>query len=538
MARTSAKGLATQAVKDDARARKAAGQPSITAPTADSFNNFQHKLGVGADNALSSATYGFNPITRRQYLLEWIHRGSWLGGVAVDTVADDMTRAGIEYVSEMPPELSERIDRHATALNTWPSINEVIRWGRLYGGAVGIVMIDGQDMRTPLRVKTVAPGQYKGLMVLDRWMLEPSLEDLVTEFGPHIGLPRFYRVSSAAPALRNIAVHHSRVAIRHVGIDLPYQQRLTEGMWGISVLERLYDRMIAFDSASTGAAQLVYKAYLRTLSVDGLREIVAAGGTQLDGLTSYVSMMTRFQSIEGMTLIDAKDSFEIQGHQAFSGLGDILEQFGKQLAGALQIPLVRLFGQSPGGLNSSGDSDFRFYYDHIKQEQMKTLHSGVTTVYKLIAATEGVQLPPNFTVGFKSLWEMSDADKGAIASSVGDTVGKAVDSGLIGRQTALKELRQQSRASGVFTNITHEMIDAADDEVQPPEAEGAMPLGPDGQPMPLPPGMPTPGVDDGKTGPIGQESGVDQGASRRGPLQLTPPRRRPPGGSPGPRPGT
>jgi phage-related protein (TIGR01555 family) len=441
---------------------------SIGAATADSFANYAHKLGIGSDNPLSAGTYGFNPITRNRVLLEWIHRGSWLGGVAVDLVADDMTRAGIEYTTELKPDQQEKMDEEATLLGIWNAINEVIKWGRLYGGSIGVLLIDGQDPRTPLRMETVGPEQFKGVLVMDRWMVEPSLEDLVTEYGPSLGLPKYYRVQASAPALRGKSIHYTRVAFRIEGVQLPYQQRLTENLWGISVIERLYDRMIAFDSASTGAAQLVYKSYLRTLSIDGLREIVASGGKALDGLTAYVNMMSRFQGIEGVTMIDNKDTFEVQGHQAFSGLSDAIMQFGQQLSGALQIPLVRLFGQSPAGLNSTGESDLRMFYDHIKQQQMKVLFTGVHTIYRCIAASRGVKLPDNFSLAFRSLWELTDTDKGNIAKSVTDAVTAAHDSGLISDQVAMQELRQSSRTTGIYTNITEEIIEKADAEIQPP----------------------------------------------------------------------
>ena len=79
-----------------------------------------------------------------------------------------------------------------------------------------------------------------------------------------------------------------------------------ENMWGISVVERLYDRLIAFDSATNGAAQLVYKSYIRTLKISKLREIIATGGMQVNQLQQYVEMMRRYQGIEGITLIDRK----------------------------------------------------------------------------------------------------------------------------------------------------------------------------------------------------------------------------------------
>ena len=521
MAKQSVKGAALAAQREDARVRKAMVKdkvPMLGAATADSFVNFAHKLGIGADNPLSSGSYGFNPITRNRTLLEWIHRGSWLGGVAIDVVANDMTRAGIEFLAEMAPEDEERIERSITTLGVWNSLNEVVRWGRLYGGAISVALIDGQDLRTPLRLETVGMGQFKGLITMDRWMLEPTLEDLVTDLGPHLGLPKYYRVSTNAPALRGAAIHHSRVVARHIGIEVPYQQRLMENLWGISVLERLYDRMIAFDSASTGAAQLVYKSYLRTLSVKGLREVVAQGGKAMEGLAAYVDQMRRFQGIEGMSMIDLDDKFEVQSHSAFSGIGDVLTQLKEQICGALEIPATRLFGVSGGGLNGTNDGDMRLYYDSIKQQQQKTLFHGATVAYKLAAASNGIKLPPNFSIGFRSLWELSDTDKSAIASQVGKTVGDAADSGLIGRQTALKELRQSARRTGIFTNSTPELIEAADDDIGPPPGAEGMP----GMPG-VPPGM-NEGEDDGdgQAGSEGQAGQVGQVARRRERVQLTP----------------
>ena len=75
------------------------------------------------------------------------------------------------------------------------------------------------------------------------------------------------------------------------------------------------------------------------------------------------------------------------------------------------------------------------------------------------------------TLDFNSLWDMDDKEKTEVAKTNLDTVNAAYEAGLIGRQTALRELRQTSRATGVFTNITQELIDAADDEVQPPGGE-------------------------------------------------------------------
>lgn len=496
---------AERAAAQDAKLRdrvvSAIGSDATTVATNDSFVNFAAKLGIGADNVMSSSQYGFNPITRNRILLEWMYRGSWITGLAVDLVADDMTRAGIEIKSKMRPEDLERMEDKAADLDLWGKLNETIKWGRLYGGSIAVLMIDGQDPRTPLDTRTIRQGQFKGLAVFDRWMLEPSLEDLVTEFNHLTGTPRYYRVLSNAPYMQGKAIHYSRIVLRGGGIKLPYQQALIENLWDLSVIERVYDRLVAFDSATTGAAQLVYKCYLRTLKVDGLREIVAAGQNSqaLNGIVAYVNMMSKYQGIEGVTMIDGKDEYASEHHGAFSGLSDVMLQFGQQLSGALQIPLVRLFGQSPAGLNSTGESDVRTYYDNVNSQQNKVMKVGVTKLYQVLAISLGIAIPDNFRIAFRPLWQLTEEQRATITKTVVEAVSAAKEIGLISDYVAMSELRQISDITGIFTNIKDDDIEKADKFIEAPtllEAMGDILATPGGKnaelPQPAAPGSTAP----------------------------------------------
>ena len=354
---------------DKPRVRVPAGTSRYTIDksfTTDNFVNFRANLGYGTDNVQTGGTYRFNPLSRNHTLLEWMYRGSWIVGAVVDSVADDMTRAGAAIQSDLKPERKARVDSYIEAMQIWKKLDLTIKWSRLYGGAIAVVMIDGQRPETPLRLNTVGKNQFKGLLVLDRWMIWPHLEDLVSEMGPHFGQPRYYETVVDAKTVPPMKIHHSRV-IRFEGVELPYWQWIAENMWGLSVIERLFDRLIAFDSATTGAAQLVYRAHLRTWKIPKLRELIAAGGSMYQALLQQMNFVRASQSIEGLTLIDAEDEFDALQY-AFGGLDSVLMQFGEQISGACQIPLVRLFGQSPAGLSSTGESDLRNYYDAINAQ--------------------------------------------------------------------------------------------------------------------------------------------------------------------------
>ena len=445
--------------------------------SADSFQNFAANMGLGTDNISSGASYGFNPITRNRTMLEWIHRGSWVGGIAVDVIADDMTRAGVTVTGLAHPGDAERIKTEITRLKLWKAVNETIKWSRLYGGALAVMLIDGQDMRTPLRLDTIEKGQFKGLTVLDRWYCNPRLDDMVDEYCPEMGMPRFYEVAVGAPALSGKTIHYTRV-LRLDGVALPWNQRLQENLWGISVIERLYDRMVAFDSATTGAAQLIYKAYIRTLKIKGYKEMVGENGPAAAGLSRYIDMMRRYQSVEGINVIDANDAYENLPPPGFSGLSEALMQFGQQLAGALQVPLVRLFGQSPTGMSATGESDMRTYYDGIKHRQEEQLLSPVTLMYQAIARSLGIKgHDGDIGVMFNPLWQVTENEKSEIANKDAGSIRELFADGVICRSTALRELRITSSISGRFGTITDEMIAEADDEGPPMSEDIPEPTG-------------------------------------------------------------
>ncbi|EPC7287083.1 DUF1073 domain-containing protein [Acinetobacter baumannii] len=439
--------------------------------TKDSFQNFAARVGLGSGNQHDQSGYGFNFLSRQRLKLEAMYRSSWVVGQVVDVVADDMTRKGVKLNGLSTPKDSEMIDQEMDRLQVWDKLNKNIKWSRLYGGSLAVMMIDGQNVSTPLNPNTIGKGQFKGLMVLDRWMVQPTLEDLVTEMGPDYGKPKYYDVITDSVGLCNQRIHYSRV-IRMDGVELPYWQSITENLWGQSVIERLEDRLTIFDSATLGAGQLVYKAHLRTYKVKKLREIIATGGKFYDALVKQIQEIRMWQSNEGMTLMDADDAFETHQY-SFTGLDNLLLQFGQQISGATGIPLVRLFGQSPAGLNATGESDLANYYDNINQQQEGRLRTPLQVLYAVLhMSVLGKPLPDSFSFKFASLWQLDDEKKANVAKGVTDAVLAAEEAGLIKRSTALKELRQSSEVTGVFSHITDEEIKEADDEDPPPPDEG------------------------------------------------------------------
>jgi uncharacterized protein len=432
----------------------------------DGFQNLVLKLGAGSTTM--QGTYGQGWLTRNYPLLDNMYRGSWIVGQAVDALAEDMTRAGIN-ISGVEPDEEKVLQRKMTSMGLWDALTLNLKWGRLYGGSLAVMMVDGQDLSTPLDPERVSKGQFSGLKIFDRWSLNANSSYKIRE-GQDIGLPEYYQVPRLA-----LTIHHSR-CIRCVGVQLPFNEAEREEFWGMSIVERLYDRLLPYDTATAGAAQLLSKAHLRTVSVDGLREILAQGGVAEQNLIKMFSLMSTLQSTEGITLLDKLDLFDAHSY-TFAGVGDIINQFAQQISGATGIPLARLLGQSPAGLGATGAADMEIYRDNIAQKQESQLRIGLQRLLDVVHVSEFGALPEkDFDFVFNPLKQMDEEQRSTTAEKLTKTVVLAYESDLIDRPTAMKELQQIGTITGVFNNIEDGAVEEAESLVleeknNPPEIE-------------------------------------------------------------------
>lgn len=442
--------------------------------TRDNFESATARLGLDQDNMLAQSGYraGRN-ITTSITELEDMYRTSWVVGRMVEVVAEDMVRAGLSISSQMDPGDTDALMRDFTDTGVPGRLSDAIKWGRLYGGSLAVLLIDGHDLSTPLDLDMVERHSFRGLYVLDRHHVTPT-EEKITELGPMLGYPAGYRVND--DALSGITIHHSRV-LRFVGVELPLRERIREQYWGGSVVERAFDRILALDSSTYGVANLMLKAYLRVVNIKGLRKILAEGGVAETGLVKQMKFIREMQSNEGLTVLDGEDQFSALSW-SFGGVYDALQAFAEQISGATGIPLVRLLGQSPKGF-STGDSDLKMYYETIRTSQEDDLRGPVSLILGVLSRSHlGKPLPEGFNFAFNPLAAPSDLEKAQIATSDAQSAAALSQGGIIDQAQALSLLRESSRITGRFGSITDADIEAAR------SASAAPPVPDDVDPLP------------------------------------------------------
>ena len=445
--------------------------------TLDAFQNALARLGWGTPNLMEATQYPLTRLTQNYTLMNSLYRSHWVVRRIIDVISEDMCKNWYQVSSQLRPDLIDRIQKLERRTNVKSKILEGLKWGRLYGGAGAIMMIEGHDgiLDQPLDMDSVFPGSFKGLLVVDRWSGIYPGPDLVTDINdPEFGLPDMYQVTNNITK-SVITVHHSRL-IRFIGRDLPFWEKQAEVYWGASEIEHVFDELKKRDNTSYNIANLVFHANLKVLQMGDLGQMLATGNEKAkQDLYNVIQAQNWLMNNFSMYLLDKDDSFDTKSY-TFSGLSDIYENFMMDVAGAAEIPVTKLFGRSPAGLNATGESDMQNYYDTIETKQEAHLRPALDKLLPVLFMSELGAIPDDMDYRFNPVRRPSDAEKSDQAGKRAEAVISAFNAGLISQRVSLKELRQMEDITGMWSNITDVDINKASDMTQP-AGEDLMGLG-------------------------------------------------------------
>lgn len=458
------------------RALDKAPEPQpIRSRALDAFSNVLARLGAGTPNLLEGTEYSLQRMSRDFNTLNALYRESWIVRRIIDVIPADMLKNWITITSGLDPDVEKRLSLTLRRTQLIDKLKRGMQWGRLYGGALGVMLVkhQGYDLSQPLQLDWIMPGDFAGLLIFDRWNgVNPSSELIEDISDPDYGYPKYYTVTDPAGG-GSVKIHHSRV-VRFTGNTLPFWEEIAEMQWGASVVESIFDELRKRDNVSWNIAQLTFMANIRVLKMQDLGQLLAATDNESQAeLLRTLEAQNMLLNNMGMQVMDAADGLETHQY-TFGGLADCYQQFIMDISGAAEIPVTRLFGRSPSGLNATGESDLQNYYDMIAEKQESYLRPILNKVLPpFIISTLG-SLPDDFDFEFDPVAEPSDKERADLAKCGTDNVVAAYNAGLISQRTALKELKQQSERTGVWTNITDEDIERASDSVEPPGEMGGM----------------------------------------------------------------
>lgn len=392
----------------------------------DGYVNLLNKYGTKQDN---SEAYKFErePVIPDMQLTG-LYEGNGLFSKIIDTPAEEALKHGFD-LNLKSDELNAFVEDALDDLEWEERAATAIKWARLYGGALIVMLIDdGRGLEEPVDWEHIR--SIDELRVYERSIVQPDYASLYQQdYGgkgvgnrvSKFGQPEYYYVSSIYGSFK---VHESRCLVFRNGV-LPEQTSNSSYLfWGMPEYVRIRRALRETVTAHTDSVKLLERSVQAIYSMKGLASLL----TTDDGENQVLKRLQLVDTSRGLLNSIAIDSegeqYDFKTFQ-FSGVKDVIDATCNMLSALTNIPQTILFGRSPAGMNATGDSDFESYYNFVEKIQRLMLKRNLRTlldvVFRAGIASGDVAEEPDYKLEFKPLWSLSDTEQAAVDQTKAQT---------------------------------------------------------------------------------------------------------------------
>lgn len=145
----------------------------------------------------------------------------------------------------------------------------------------------------------------------------------------------------------------------------------------------------------------------------------------------------------------------------WAGMPEIIDRYLQLVAGAADIPLTRLLGQAPAGLNATGESDLRNYYDGIAARQANEIRPLLDRIDAVMLRSLFGAMPSDAWYAFAPLWQLTPQDRAAVDKLNAEVAAIDAASGLLPRDALAAGRRGRVVDDGVYPGLEAALVGAA-----------------------------------------------------------------------------
>lgn len=346
----------------------------------------------------------------------------------IDTPAEEALKHGFD-LNLKSNEMNAFVDEVLDDLEWDEKATTAIKWARLYGGALIVMLIDdGRGLEEPVDWEHIR--SIDELRVYERSIVQPDYASLYQQdyggkgIGNRVskfGQPEYYYVSSIYGSFK---VHESRCLVFRNGVLPEQTSNATYLFWGMPEYVRIRRALRETVTAHTDSVKLLERSVQAIYSMKGLASLL----TTDDGENQVLKRLQLVDTSRGLLNSIAIDSegeqYDFKTFQ-FSGVKDVIDATCNMLSALTNIPQTILFGRSPAGMNATGDSDFESYYNFVEKIQRLMLKRNLRTlldvVFRAGIASGDVAEEPDYKLEFNPLWSLSDTEQATVDQTKAQT---------------------------------------------------------------------------------------------------------------------
>lgn len=379
------------------------------------------------------------------YLAELSQRPEYR--IIVELFADEMTRKWIKLKSTGKTDKSEKIKQLEAAMKRL-GLRDAFRnakrddgyfgRGQLYpqlkkqGG--GMVWEDPELLRSPLIIdkRTIARGSLVGFRKVEPYWTYPQAYNSDNPLRDDFFKPTAWTIMGNT-------VHDSRMMM-FIGNPVPDLLKAAYSFGGISIVQLMKPYVDAFLRTKGSVNDLISAFSTMVLATNMSAYLNNMAGKSLeDRIEAYNLMRDNF----GAFIID-KDTEDFKNVQAtLATLDELQAQAEEHMLIPMRTPLLKAFGLSPSGLNTSNDNEIRSFYDNINADQEDEYRTPLERALKIIQLSETGEIDDEIDFDFVPLWQLDEAGMAAVQKTLSDIDIQNIEAGKI----SPKEARQRDAAN-------------------------------------------------------------------------------------------
>ena len=404
----------------------------------DGIKSLALKLGSKQEQTYYSSS---SKLTDDRQQLEALWLDNWIANKVCIKRSEDMVRNWREiYSNNLDSKQLDAFTELERRLKLRETLTKALQWSSLYGSVGLLVVTDVTNITSPLRPTE----RLTRLIILPKWKISPSGQRNDDVLSSNFGR---YNEYSIVGGTQSVLVHHSRLLIVNAN-DAPLSDN---DIWGVSDLEKIIEVLKRFDSASVNVGDLIFESKIDIFKISGLSDKISAGLE--NEVANVISAVQSIKSATNSLLLDAENEYD-RKELTFAGLKDLLTEFRNAVAGAADMPVTILFGQSVSGL-ASGDEDIQNYHESIHRLQEARLRPILEVIDLLICNELFGGQPDDWWFEFVPLTTVGQEQQINMLNTFASATNTLIQNGVVNEHQVANELRE----SGLFASISAEDVE-------------------------------------------------------------------------------
>ena len=403
----------------------------------DGWSNPYTGIGTSRDKMVHSA-YTATSLLAEQQCSTLFHSDDIARRICT-TRPEEMLRAGYVLTTD-DEDLTKELLEDAEALAVDRKLYEVMCWGKCFGGAALVLGVkDGRTQEMPLDESRVRSIEF--LSVLDRryvfpeWTINRDKLPVATTALPI----SMYRITS--PLVGGMSrIHESRL-LRFEGELTDMNLRIGLNGWTVSTLQCAFEVLQLFGMSFASVGHLLQDASQGVFKMKDLMHMIA---NNRDALTKRMELVDISRSVARAVLLDADQEDFTRVTTSFASLPELLDRIMQRMSAATKIPVTLLMGRSAAGMNATGDSDFRAFYDSVGSDQKKILLPALLKIYRMLAVARGAD-PAQVRLRFNKLWEPTEQEESLTEKQDADRDVAYINAGVLLPEEVALRIKKGSR---------------------------------------------------------------------------------------------